>query len=191
MLRLVFTHDISCVISLARGSQSSDAAHRKSSRFTPAWGSPLAPIWQHFVSAIYKVWHFSHSRSKRCHRRMRLTLPSGGIPPLDTPPSEVRLRLTSDRGSAPTPTVAVLCIATVGYPMPPSNQMCTSIIIMTPVHEVLTAAFPRASRPWTPLARLRTAHTVLPHWLCSTVRQYRVRQPYRRAPGTPSRLPGP
>ena len=114
-----------------------------------------------------------------------------GNPPAGHPPSEVRLRLTSDRGSAPTPTVAVLCTATVGYPMPPSNQMCTSIIIMTPVHEVLTAAFPRASRPWTPLARIRRAHTVWPHWVCSTVGQYRVRQPYRRAPGTPSRLPGP
>lgn len=61
----------------------------------------------------------------------------------------------------------------------------------TPADANKMPTLPRACSPWTPLARLRTVHTVSLHWLCRTVQRYRVRPPYRRAPGVAPRPPGP
>lgn len=86
MLRLVFTHDISCVISLARGSQSSDAAHRKSSRFTPAWGFPPWPPYGSTLFLPYTRYGiFLADAPKDATGARALPCHKGNAPPLDSP----------------------------------------------------------------------------------------------------------
>ena len=46
---------------------------------------PLAPIWQHFVSAIYKVWHFLRVAQKDATGARALPCHKGNAPPLDSP----------------------------------------------------------------------------------------------------------
>lgn len=91
---------------------------------------PVPPYGRQFVSAIYKVWHFFRSRSKRCHRRTRLTLPEGGLP-LWTPPS---VPDGTVRGSAPPPIRTAMVIAVlIDYPVAPClrtrQHRCSAYVV--------------------------------------------------------------